>query len=151
MPCEREAIPAEEVEHPYRGLRRARADDLHAHVLHPLQRLAPGDEGREHQIAERPVFVQQGSQHVAIDGDVPQRLGHDRRQERRLSGEEAQFAEELRLPVAHDLVAARVEDRHLTLEYRDERITRVADTKQGLAHVRGPIPIRWSAPTRTHP
>src|SRR5205807_4285903 len=57
-------------------------------------------------------------------------------QERRLSGEEAQFAEKLRLPVAHDLVAARVEDRHLTLEYRDERITLVADTKQGLAHVR---------------
>ena len=85
MPGEREAIHAEEVEHPHRGLRRARTDDLQAQVLHPLQRLAAGDEGREEQIAERSVLVQQFSQHVPVDGDVSQRLGRDRRHERRLS------------------------------------------------------------------
>ena len=108
---------------------------LHADVLHPLQRLAPGDEGGEQHIAERPVLVQQGSQHVAIDGDVTQRLGGDGRQERGLTGEEAQFAEEVGVPVADDLVAARVEDRHLTFDDGDEREALVADAKQGFAYL----------------
>ena len=44
----------------------------------PLQRFAPGDEGREQEVAERPVLEQQRSQHVAVDGDVAQGLGDDR-------------------------------------------------------------------------
>ena len=53
----------------------------------------------------------------------------------RLTGEEAQLPEELRLPVAHDLVTGGVEDRHLAFDDGDEREALVADAKQRLAHL----------------
>ena len=127
VPGERQAVAAGEVEHPHRGLGRARPDDLQPDALDRLQRLAPGDEGGEEQVAERAVLEEQRAQRVALDGDVPQRLRHDRRQEHRLPGEEVQLAEEPAGAVADDLVAARVEDRHLTLEDRDERVAAIAD------------------------
>ena len=102
----------------------------------PLQRLAPRDEGRQQQVAQRPVLEQQRPQRVAIDGDVPQRLRHDRRQEHGLAGQQVQLAEEPRRPVADDLVAGGVEDRHLALDDRDERVALIADAKQHVADVR---------------
>ena len=113
-----------------------RADDLDADALDLLQRFASGNEGREHEVAERSVLEQQRSQHVAVDGDVTQRLGDDRRKEGRLPGQEVQLAQELRCPVADDLVAGRVHDRHLALDDRDERIAPIADAVQHVADVR---------------
>ena len=90
----------------------------------------------EHEVAERPVLEQQRSQRVAVDGDVTQRLRDDRREEDRLPRQEVQLAQELRRPVADDLVAGGVEDRHLALEDRDERVAPVADAVQHVADVR---------------
>ena len=98
---------------------------------HALQRLAPRDEGREQQVAERPVLEEQRPQHLALDRDVAQRLRDDRRQEHGLPGEQVQLAEEARRAVADDLVARGVEDRDLALEDRDERIAPVADAGRG--------------------
>ena len=41
--------------------------------------------------------------------------------------------------MAHDLVPAAVEDRHLALENRDERVGPVADAIQHVADVRGAL------------
>ena len=95
-----------------------------------LQRLAPRDERREQEVAERPVVEQERPQRVAVDGDVAQRLRGDRGQEDRLPGQEVQLAEEVGRSVPHDLVAGRVEDRDLALDDRDERIAPVADLKR---------------------
>ena len=105
----------------------------------PLQRLAPGDERREHEVAERSVLEQQRAQRVAVDGDVAQRLRDDRGQEDGLPGEQVQLAEEAGGAVADDLVAGRVEDRDLALEDRDERIVRIADAEQHVADPRSPL------------
>ena len=59
VPGEREPVGAGEVEHLHRRLGRARPDDLDADPLDGLQRLPPGDEGREDEVAERCVFEQQ--------------------------------------------------------------------------------------------
>ena len=103
---------------------RVRADDLDADPLDPLERFAPGDEGRQHEVAERAVLVQQRSQRFAVDGDVMQRLDDDRGDEHRLPGKQVQLAEEAGRPVADDLVAASIEDRDLALDDRDERVAR---------------------------
>ena len=100
---------------------------------HALQRLAAGDEGREHQIAQRAVLEQQPAQDVTVDRDVPQRLRHDRGHEDGLPGEEVQLAEEARGAVTEDLVAGGVEDRHLALPDRDEGVRRVADAVEDVA------------------
>ena len=100
-----------------------------------LQRLAPLDERREQQVAERPVLEQQRPQHVAVDGDVAQRLRDDGGEEDGLPGEQVHLAEEAGGAVADDLVAGRVEDRDLALEDRDERVARVADAVE---HVSDP-------------
>ena len=100
---------------------------------HLLQRLAPRDEGRQQEVAQRPVLEQQRPQRVAIDRDVAQRLRDDRRQEDGLPGEEVHLAEEARRAVADDLVAGRIEDRHLAFEDRDERVAPVADPEQHVA------------------
>ena len=74
------------------------------------------------EVAERAVLEQERAQRVAVDRDVAQRLRDDRGQEDGLPGEQVHLAEEARGAVADDLVAGRVEDRHLALEDRDERI-----------------------------
>ncbi len=135
-PGERQAVAARELEHPHRRFGRVRPDDLETDALDPLERLAPRDEGRQHEVAERAVLVQQRAQRVAVDRDVTQRLGDDRRDEHRLPGQQVQLAEEARCAVADDLVAGRVEDRDLALEDRDERIAPIADAIQHLADLR---------------
>ena len=139
LPGEWEPVGADEVEHLHRRLGRARPDDLEADPLDALERLSPGDEGREDEVAERPVVEQQRAQRVAVDRDVAQRLRHDRGHEDGLPGEKVQLAEKARGAVADDLVAGRVEDRHLALADGDERIGRVADPVQHVADGRGPL------------
>ena len=113
-----------------------RPDDLETDPLDPLERFAPGDEGRQHDVAERAVLVQKRSQHFAVDGDVAQRLGDDRGDEHGLPGQQVQLAEEAGRPVADDLVAGSVEDRDLALEDRDERVVAIADAIEHVADVR---------------
>ena len=62
------------------------------------------------------VLEEQRPQRFAVDRDVAQRLGDDRGQEDGLPGEQVHLAEEARGAVADDLVARRVEDRHLALD-----------------------------------
>ena len=104
-----------------------------------LQRLAPLDERREHQIAEWPVLEQERSQYVAVDRDVAQRLPHHRGQEDGLSGEQIQLAEEAGRTVSNDLVSGRIEDRHLALTDGDERIARISHPVQHVADARRPL------------
>ena len=135
-PVERQAVAAREVEHPHRGGGRARADDLESESLDRLQRFSPGDERGQDEVAQRPVLEQPLAHHVAVDGDVAQRLGDHRRDEHGLAGEEVQLAEEAGRTVADDLVARRVEDRDLAFEDRDERVALGADAVQHVADVR---------------
>ena len=107
-----------------------RPDHLETDAVNLLQRLAPRDEGREEQVAQGAVLEQERPQRVAVDGDVVQRLGDDRRQEDGLPREEVQLTEEARAAVADDLVAGRVENRHLSFDDRDERIAPVADAEE---------------------
>ena len=58
------------------------------------------------------------AQHVAIDGDVAQRLRHHRRDEDRLPRQQVQLAQEPRRAVADDLLPGPVDDRDLALEDR---------------------------------
>ncbi len=109
-----------------------RADDLQADPLHALQRLAAGDERGEQEVAERAVLVEERAQRAALDGDVPQRLGHERVDEDRLPGQEVQLAEEARGAVPDELVPGRVDDRDLPFEDGDERIDPIADPVQQL-------------------
>ena len=109
-----------------------RADDLEADPLHALQRLAPGDERGEEQVAERAVLVEERAQRAALDRDVPQRLGHERVDEDRLSRQEVQLAEEARGAMPDELVPGRVDDRDLSFEDRDERVGPIADPVQQL-------------------
>ena len=109
-----------------------RADDLQANSLHGLQRLAPGDERGEQEVAERAVLVEERAQRAASDGDVAQRLGHERAHEDRLPREEVQLAEEARRPLPDELVPGRVGDRHLSFEDCDERVGAIADPVQQL-------------------
>ena len=132
MPREGETVGACEVEHPHRRLRRPRADDLEADALDALQRLPPGDEGREDEVAERSVVEQDRAQRVAVDRDVAKRLRHDRGQEDGLAGEEIQLAQETGGAVAHELVAGRIEDRNLALQDGDERIGRVSYPEENI-------------------
>ena len=133
LPGEREPVGAGEVEHPHRRLGRTRPDDLEADPLDALERLPAGDEGREDEVAERSVVEQERAQRVAVDRDVAERLCHDRGQEDGLPREEVQLAEEAGGAVADDLVAGRIEDRHLALADGDERIGRISDPEQHVA------------------
>ena len=116
-----------------------RADDLETDAVDLLQGLAPLDERRQHEVAERPVLEQERPQRVAVDGDVAQRLRHDRRHEDGLSRQEVHLAEEAGRSVADDLVACRVDDRDLALENRDERVGAVADAIEHVADARGAL------------
>src|SRR6201993_4340251 len=104
VPRERQPVRPRDVDQAQRRLGGARADDLDADALHALQRLAAGDEGRKHQVAQRAVLEQEPAEDVTIDGDVPQRLRHDRGHEHGLPGKKVQLAEEARGAVMDDLV-----------------------------------------------
>ena len=139
-PGERQAVAAREVDHPHRGRRRVRADDLEADALDLLQRLAPRDERREQQVAERPVLEEQRAQRVAVDRDVAQRLRSTTAVTKTV-WPESRFISP-RKPdgaVADDLVAGGVEDRDLALEDRDERVASVADAVEHVADGRGAL------------
>ena len=139
VPGEREPVGPGDSDQTHRRLRRARADDLDSNPRHALQRLAPRDERRQHEIAERPVVVQQTPQVLPLHGDVAQRLGRNRGQVHGLTGEQVQLAEEARSAVTDELVAGGVEDRDLPLLDRDERIRLVADPEQHVTDACSPL------------
>ena len=139
MPGKRKPIGSREVEQPHRRIGRPRPEDLKADPLDALQRLPPGDERRQHEIAERPVIEKQRTQRVTVDCDIAERLGHERGQEDGLPREEVQLTKKAGRTVPDDLVAGRVENRHLALDDRDKRIRRIPDLEQHLAHARRPL------------
>ena len=116
-----------------------RPDDLDADTVPRLQPLPAGDEGPEQQVAERAVLEQERSQLLALDGDVAHRLGHDSRQEDRLSGEQVRLAEEAKRAVADDLRTGLVEDGRLAFDDRDQRIASVTDPKEHVSDPRAPL------------
>src|SRR6185437_2643738 len=59
LPGVRQPVGACKLEHAHRRLRTTRTDDLQAYPVHALQRLAPGDERGEEQIAEQAVLVEE--------------------------------------------------------------------------------------------
>ena len=136
LPCERQAVAAREVEHLHRRLGRVRPDDHQPEALNGLERLAPRDERRQKQVAERAILEQQLAKLVALDRDVAQRLRHHRGYEHRLSREEVQLAEEAAGAVPDDLVSGPVENDGLTLADRDERVAAIADRVEHVAHGR---------------
>jgi hypothetical protein len=127
-----------ELEQPSRRFGRARPHDLEADSLNLLEGLAPGDEGREQEIAELAVLEQQIPEGDAVDLDIAHRLCHDRGQEHGLAGEQVELAEKLGRAAADDLVAGAVEHRHLALLDGDEGIGRVAQPEQHVADGRRP-------------
>jgi hypothetical protein len=131
-----QAVSAQVLRHPPRGLRGARADHLDAHPLLALECLAARHEARQQHVAERPVLEQQRAQLFAIDRDVAQRLRGHGRQVDGLAGHEVHLSHESRGAVAHDLLARGVEHSDLALEDRNERIARVADAEEHLANLR---------------
>ena len=151
VPGEGKAVRSCEVDHPHGRLGRVRPDDLDADALDALQRLAPGHERRQKEVAERTVVEEQRPQRVAIDGDVAEGLGDDGGQKDRLPGQEIHLPKEPRLAVADDLVVRSVEDRHLALEDRDQGIALIADAKQHVADARrfAPRRARRASPTGT--
>jgi hypothetical protein len=136
VPGERQPVAPCKIDHPHRRLGRARADDLEADAVRPLQELSPRHERREHEVAERLVFEQQQAERVAVDCEVAQRLRDDGVDEDRLSREEVDLAEEPGGAVADELIAGGVEDRHLALEYRDERVAAITHLVEHVADVR---------------
>ena len=138
-PGVRQPVRPDVVEHAHGRRRGVRTHDLDPHAGHLLQRLAPGDERREEQLAKRAVLEQQGTQYLAVHRDVPERLCGDSGEEHRLTGQEVQLADELRRAVPDDLVVRGVVDRDLALDDRDERVGPVADAKQHVADVRGAL------------
>src|SRR4029077_2725302 len=97
------------------------------------------DEGGQERVRERAVIEEQLPEGFAIDRDVAHRLCHFRREEDGLPGEEVYLPEEAGSAMADDLVAGAVEHRRLPLDDRDERIARIADLVQLLAHLRGAL------------
>ncbi len=116
-----------------------RADDLKSDALDCLQRFAPGDERRQHEIAQRRILEQQRPQHLALDRDVAQRLGHDRGDEHALPRQQIELTEKARRPVTHNLVLGRVTDHDLALQDRDERVTPIADPIQHVTDISAPL------------
>ena len=120
-----------------RGL--GRADDLDPDPLALLEQLAPLDERGEEQVGERAVLEEQPPEDFAIDRDIAHRLGHDRREEDGLPGEQVHLPEEARGAVADDLLAGGVGHRDLALDDRDERVALIADLEERLADLGGPL------------
>jgi hypothetical protein len=146
LPRVGQAVCPNEFEQPHRGLGRTRPHDLEADSLDPLQGFAPGDEGREQDVAELTVLEQQPAQDVPVDRDVAQGLLHERGQERRLPREQVQLTQEFPRAAADDLVARSVEDRDLTLQDRDKRIVRVADSEERVADARRTLLTHFAEP-----
>ena len=132
-PAVRQVVAPGEREHPHRRFRRVRADDLEAETVDPFQGLAPLHQRREYQIAQRTVLEEERSERISLDGDVPQRLRHDRSDENRLTGEKAHLAEKAGREMAHDLDACRIDDRDLTLDDRHERVGAIAHAIENVA------------------
>jgi hypothetical protein len=105
---------------------------------------SPGHERGEKEVAERAVFVENRVQCSALDGDVLQRLGHERAHEQRLPRQEVQLPEDARRPVPDQLVPVRVDDRGLSFEDRHERVCRIADSVHKLPADFVPL---WWLPT----
>ena len=139
LPAERQPVGTDEIQHRHRRLGRARPDDLESEALDALKRLAAGDEGRQDEVAERPVVEQHVAQRVALDSDVTEGLGHERGHEDGLAREEIQLAEKARGAVADELVAGGIEDRHLAFLDGDERIGGIADPVQHVADACRPL------------
>src|SRR6476469_2672838 len=116
-----------------------RPDHLETYALNLLEQLTTRDEGRQQQVAQDPVLEQDRSQRIAVDRDVPQRLRDDRGQEDGLPGQEVHLAKEARGAMTDDLVADRIENRHLALEDGDERVAAVAYTEQHVTDVCGAL------------
>ena len=76
------------------------------------------------------ILEQQRPQLVPVHGDISHRLCDDRRQIHRLARQEVHLAQKPRRPMANDLVPSPIEDRGLSLENRDQRITCIADPEQ---------------------
>ena len=94
----------------------------------------------QQQIAERAVVEQQRAQRLAVDRDVAHRL-RSTTAVRYTVWPDSRFSSP-RNPggaVAHDLVAGGVQDRHLALDDRDERIALVADPEEHVADGRGAL------------
>ena len=132
LPGVREPVRAREVENSHGRFGCVRADDLEADPLDALQRLATGDERGEEKVAQLGVLVEEQTQRGSLDGDVPQRLDHERADEHRLPREEVQLAEEAGGAVPDDLVPCCVDDRDLSFEDRHERIAPIPDPIQQL-------------------
>ena len=138
-PHVRQPVAARELDDRARLRGRARSDHLHADPLDPLERLPPRDEGREQEVAQRPVLEQERSQRLPLDRDVSHRLGRHGAEIDRLARQQVHLAEEAEPAVPRDLVAGGIEDRRLSLEDGDERIAPVADAEQALAGRRGSL------------
>ena len=69
-------VPRRELDHLHGRLRGVRADDLEPDSFDALQCLAAGHEGREEEVAQRPVFEEQRPEVLAVDRDVAERLRH---------------------------------------------------------------------------
>ena len=139
LPAEWEPVRANEVQHLHRPRGCARSDDLEADSFDALERLSPGDEGREDEVAKRTVVEQQRAQCVAVNRDVAQRFFHDRVHKDCLPREKVQLAEKARGPVSHDLVSVRVDDCDFALKNGYEGIDRVSDPVQHVVDGRGPL------------
>jgi hypothetical protein len=90
----RQAAALREVNQPPGRRRRARPDDLQAHVLGLLERLAAGDEGAQDEVAERAVLEHESAQRIGADGDVAHRPRDHCGEVGRLAREEADLADE---------------------------------------------------------
>ena len=139
LPGTRDPVRARELENAHRRLRTARADDLQADTLDALQRLASGDERREQEVAQRPVFIEEPAQLGAFDGDVLEWLGYESVDEDRLPRQEVQLPKEPGRAVPDELVPGCVDDRDLPLADRDERISPIANLVEQLTGRRGAL------------
>ena len=128
-------LGSRELEQPARVGQVARADDLWSDALTALKQLAALHQGAKDQIREGGIIEQQRSQLITRKGDVAQRLCDDRGDEHRLPAEQIDLPKKARGAMTHDLMPRAIQHRRLTLEDRDERVGRVTDLIQLLAHL----------------
>ncbi len=138
-PAEREAVAPRELQQLHGGGGRVGADDLQTDPLDRLQRFAPGDKGRQDQIAQRRVLEQQRPQRLSLDRDAAQRRSHERGYEDGLPREKIELTQKSRRTVTDDLVVGGVTDHDLPLADRDERVAPIADLIQHIPDIRGPL------------
>ena len=131
----REPLGSRELEQPACGGRVARTDDLRTDAAARLQQLAPFDQRAQDQVRERGVIEQQLAQLLARNRDVAHRPGHDRGDEHRLPAQKVDLPEKSWSGMANDLVPVAVQYRGFALDDRDERVGRITDLIQLLAHL----------------